>query len=393
MSINSAKKNVSLLALCQALSMTSTTVLFTTAALIGKSLAPEKALTTLPLALLQLATMLATIPASLLMQRVGRKLGFMVGVLIGVGGASLGVGAIATHSFWGFCLATTLFGMSNGFAGYYRFAAADVATSAWRSQAISLVVSGGVLAAIAGPQLASWSRDLLPGELFSGSFMTIALLQTVTLGILALIHLPRLSSTQLQGEERSLGVILGQPVFLVAVLGSMLGYGVMTLIMTATPLAITADRHPFHAAATVIQWHVLGMFAPSFFTGSLIARFGVLKIISSGAVLSLLCIALNLLSTGLLSYSIALTLLGIGWNFLYIGSTTLLTEAYQPTEKGKTQAAHDFLMFGFVTLATMLSGGLFETLGWAAVNWAGLPMMAIVLGEVIWLHQQRLSKV
>lgn len=390
--IDPVRKNVSLLALCQALFMTGNTVLFTVAALIGQSLAPEKALTTLPLALLQLANMLATIPASLLMERVGRRLGFMVGVLIGIGGASLGVGAIASHSFITFCGSTILLGISNGFSGYYRFAAAEAATEAWRSQAISLVISGGVVAAVAGPQLANWSKDLVPGAMFGGSFVIMAMLMTITLGVLGLIQMPKVASSEQQSAGRALGVIMRQPVFLVAVVGSMLGYGVMVLIMTATPLEIVAEAHPFHAAATVLQWHVLGMFVPSFITGSLIARFGVLKIITSGAVLSLLCIVINLLSSGLGSYTIALTLLGIGWNFLYIGSTTLLTEAYEPMEKGKTQAAHDFMMAGFVTLATMLSGGLFQTLGWRAVNWAGLPMVAIVLVAVLWLQQQPKTK-
>jgi len=383
-----ARKNVSLLALCQALFMTGNTVLFTVAALVGQSLAPEKALTTLPLALLQLANMLATIPASLLMEKVGRRLGFMVGVLVGIGGASLGVGAIASHSFVVFCCSTILMGVSNGFAGYYRFAAAEAATEVWRSQAISLVISGGVVAAICGPSLANWAKDFLPGAMFGGSFMVIAVLLAANLGILGLVNLPKIGIQQQKSEGRALGVIMRQPIFLVAVLGSMLGYGVMVLIMTATPLAIVADAHPFHAAATVLQWHVLGMFAPSFVTGNLIARFGVLKIIMSGALLSLLCIIINLLTTDLWGFRIALTFLGIGWNFLYIGSTTLLTEAYEPVEKGKTQAAHDFMMSGFVTLSTMLAGGLFHASGWAAVNWAGLPMMIVVLAAVLWFQQQ-----
>ena len=386
--IDPVRKNVSLLALCQALFMTGNTVLFTVAALIGQSLAPEKALTTLPLALLQLANMLATIPASLLMERIGRRFGFMVGVLVGMMGAGLGVVAIAAHSFVIFCGSTTLLGISNGFSGYYRFAAAEAATEAWRSQAISLVISGGVVAAVAGPQLANWSKDLVPGAMFGGSFVTMIVLMTISLGVLGLIQMPKVVSSGQQEAGRTLAVIMRQPVFLVAVLGSMLGYGVMVLIMTATPLEIVADGHPFHAAATVLQWHVLGMFAPSFFTGGLSARFGVLRIITCGAVLSLLCIVINLLSSGLWGFTIALTLLGIGWNFLYIGSTTLLTESYEPVEKGKTQAAHDFMMAGFVTLATMLSGGLFQTQGWRAVNWAGLPMVAIVLAAVIWLQQQ-----
>jgi MFS family permease len=381
------KRNVSLIALCQAFSMTGNVVLFTVAALVGQSLAIEKALTTLPLAILQLATMLATIPASLLMQRIGRGRGFMVGILVGTGGALLGVAAIVSQSFWEFCGATMLLGISNGFAGYYRFAAAEVAAAGWQSQAISLVVSGGVISAIVGPQIANLSKDLLPASTFSGSFVAIAVIFVATLGILALVEFPEFSRSQVQGEGRPLGVIMRQPIFIVAVLGSMLGYGVMVLIMTATPLSIVADAHPFHHAASVLQLHVLGMFVPSFFTGGLIARFGTLRIITCGVLLSLLCIVINLLSSGLLSYSIALTFLGIGWNFLYIGSTSLLPQTYTPTEKAKTQAAHDFSMFGFVTIATVLSGGLFRTLGWAAVNWAGLPMMLIVLGAIVWLQK------
>lgn len=372
--------------------MTGSVVLFTTAALIGQSLAIDKSLATLPLALLQLATMFMTIPASLLMQRVGRKLGFVVGVLLGIGGMGLGVWAIDLHSFSLFCLATILFGSSNGFVGFYRFAAAEVASDAFRSQAIALVISGGVVAAVVGPELASRSKDWLSPGVFAGSLAAIIVLQAISLGLLLLIDFPRPIKSELQDRGRSLRQIFSQPVFLVAATGSMLGYGVMALVMTATPLAMVADAHPFHEAAIVIQWHVLGMFAPSFITGFLIARFGVLTIIGCGGVLSLLCLGINLTATGLLSFSIALLLLGVGWNFLYIGSTTLLTEAYAPAEKAKTQAMHDFLMFAFVAFATMLSGGIFQNFGWKAVNLAGLPMVVAVLIAVWWLRDRSTSQ-
>lgn len=388
MRFGDAKTNVLLLALCQAFAMTGNIVLFTAAPLIGQAIAPDKSLATLPLALLQLATMLATIPAALLMQQIGRRIGFILGVLIGIGGAGLGITAILTGNFTLFCWAAILFGSFNSFVGFYRFAAAEVATEDIRSQAIALVIAGGVIAAIAGPQLATWSKDWLAPATFAGSLATIVGLQVISLVLLLLIQLPRSSQPTIQDKGRSLWAIVQQPVFVAAVLGSMLGYGVMSLVMTATPLAMVAGAHPFHEAASVIQWHVLGMFAPSFVTGSLIARFGVLTIMGCGGVLSLLCLVINLVGSGLLSFSIALLLLGVGWNFLFIGSTTLLTKAYAPVEKAKTQAMHDFLMLGFVALSTMLSGRVFQTLGWKAVNYAGLPMVLLVLAVVGWLHWQ-----
>jgi MFS family permease len=399
--VNQAKKNVSLLVACQAFAMTGSTILFTVAALIGVSLASDKSLATLPLALLQLATMVATIPAALLLRQIGRRLGFMVGVMLGAIAAGLGVFAIVQGSFLLFCCATTLFGCFNGFVGYYRFAAADAATEAFRSQAISFVVAGGIVAAIAGPGLAIWSKDwfistssnqpLLPqfaSAEYAGCLLVIVILQLVTLVLLSGINIPPLSEQERQKSGRSLGAIAQQPVFIVAVLGSMLGYGVMVMVMTATPLAMDAFDHSFNTAAAVIQWHILGMFVPSLFTGFLIARFGTLRIIFVGAILSSLCIFINLMGTGALHFGVALLLLGIGWNFMFVGSSTLLTQAYTPAERAKTQAMHDFLMYAFVALATFLSGRLLDRFSWAAVNYTGLLMILIVLVTLGWFRQQ-----
>lgn len=368
--------------------MTGSIVLFTTAALIGADLATDASLATLPLAVLQLATMLTTIPAAVLMKRWGRKLGFMVGVVIGLVGAGLGVYAIFVGSFSLFCGATLLYGTFNGFVGYYRFAAADVASDAFRSRAISFVIAGGIVAAVAGPELATWTKDWLPVT-FAGGFVTIALLQLLTLLILSAINLPAPIQQKQQDTGRKLGKIVQQPVFVVAVLGSMIGYGVMVLVMTATPLAMVAENHSFRTAASVIQWHVLGMFVPSLFTGYLIAQFGVLAIILTGILLNGACIAINLSGTMAPHFFGALLLLGIGWNFLFIGSTTLLTEAYTPPERAKTQATHDFLMFSFVALMTFLSGRLLNTWGWATVNLTGLGLIGLCLVAVMWLQQQR----
>lgn len=368
--------------------MSGSIVLFTTAALIGAELASDASLATLPLAVLQLATMLTTIPAALLMKRWGRKLGFMAGVLVGLAGAGLGAYAIFAQSFLLFCGATLLYGTFNGFVGYYRFAAADVSSEAFRSRAISFVIAGGIVAAVAGPELAKLTKDWLPAT-FAGGFVAIALLQLVTLLILSAIDLPAPIQQKQQESGRKLGKIVQQPVFRVAVLGSMIGYGVMVLLMTATPLAMVAVNHSFSTAASVIQWHVLGMFVPSLFTGYLIAQFGVLTIILTGILLNAVCIAINLSGTMAPHFFGALLLLGIGWNFLFIGSTTLLTEAYTPAERAKTQATHDFLMFSFVALMTYLSGRLLNTWGWATVNLTGLGLIGLCLVAVLWLQQQR----
>lgn len=386
--MNQAKKTVFLLALAQALAMTGSIVLFTTAALIGSTLAADKSLATLPLALLQLATMLTTIPAALILKRWGRKLGFMAGVLAGLTGAGLGIYAVFAGSFVLFSCATLLYGIFNGFVGYYRFAAADVATEAFRSRAISFVIAGGIIAALVGPELATWTKDWLPAT-FAGGLVAIALLQILTLLLLSWVDLPPLVQQKHQEKGRELGAIMQQPVFVVAVLGSMVGYGVMALLMTATPLAMVAVHHPFKTAAAVIQWHVLGMFTPSLFTGYLIARLGILTIILTGIFLNGLCIAINLAGTGAPHFFGALLLLGIGWNFMFIGSTTLLTEAYTPAERAKTQATHDFLMSSFVAFTTFLSGRLLNDWGWAVVNYTGLLLMGVVLIAVLYLRQRR----
>jgi MFS family permease len=385
--MNREQRNVALLAFCQALAMTSVSVLFTVAALIGRNLTADESLATLPLALLQVAVMLTTIPASLLMRRLGRRWGFVTGTLIGTVGAGVGVAAVLIESFPLFCLATILMGIFSGFTGFYRFAAADAASDAFRAQAVSLVIAGGVVAALTGPQLANWAKDWFSTALFAGSLVPIIGLQLVTLVLLQGIDIPPLSVAEQQEQGRSLPQIMQQSVFIVAALGSTVGYSIMVLLMTATPLTMVAMQHPFDSAATVLQWHILGMFAPSFFTGFLIARFGVLTIIISGIGLNLACIAVNFLGTSVEHFLVALTLLGVGWNFMFIGSTTLLTQTYTTAEKAKTQAIHDFITFTCVAIATFLSGQILSHLGWAAVNYAALPALVFIFIAVLWLRQ------
>ena len=383
------RRNVLILALCQALAMTSTSLMVTVAALVGQMLAADKTLATLPIAVQFTATMATTIPASLLMKRIGRRAGFSVGALLGAAGAGLAIAAIFAGSFVVFCLAGAAVGAALGFAMFYRFAAADAADPAFRGKAISLVLTGGVVAAVAGPQLARWSRDLFQPALFAGCFVAIAGLWLAALLLLQLVDIPRPSELERRAGGRPLAAIVRQPAFVVAALGAMIGYGVMSLVMTVTPLAMIGHAHEFDDAAFVIQWHVLGMYAPSFVTGHLIARVGVLNVLAAGVALIGACVAVNLSGTGVMQFWAALTLLGLGWNFLFIGSTTLLTETYRPEERAKTQALNDFLVFGTVAMSSFASGAVHNHFGWSAVNLAVIAPISAVLLAVLWLRRRR----
>ena len=383
------RRNVLILALCQALAMTSTSLMVTVAALVGQMLAADKTLATLPIAVQFTATMATVIPASLLMKRIGRRAGFSVGALLGAAGAGLAVAAIFAGSFVAFCLAGAGIGAALGFAMFYRFAAADAADSAFRGKAISLVLTGGVVAAVAGPQLARWSRDLFQPALFAGCFAVIAGLWLAALLLLQLVDIPRPGELERRAGGRPLSAIVRQPAFAVAALGAMIGYGVMSLVMTVTPLAMVGHAHEFDDAAFVIQWHALGMYAPSFLTGHLIARFGVLNVLAAGVALVAGCVAVNLSGTGLMQFWAALILLGLGWNFLFIGSTTLLTETYRPEERAKTQALNDFLVFGTVAMSSFASGAVHHHFGWTAVNLAVIAPISAVLLAVLWLRRRR----
>ena len=383
------KRNVWLLAACQALMMTGNSLLIATSALVGHALATDKSFATLPLALQFLATMLTTAPASMLMKQIGRRAGFTVGASIGLAGALAASYAIAADRFALFCLGALLIGMFNGFATYYRFAAADMATQDYRSRAISFVMAGGVAAAFVGPNLANWSSDWVMSARFVGSYLSLAGVYALSLLVIAWLAMPRPDTRERGRAGRPLGAIARHPTFVVAALGGMVGYGVMSLVMTATPLAMHAHAYPFAATALVIQWHVFAMFAPSFFTGHLIQRFGTLNLMFAGAALELCCVVVNLAGASVMHYWAALFLLGIGWNFLFVGATTLLTETYVPEEKAKTQALNDFLVFTTVTLAVLSAGKLQHDFGWQIVNLGVVPLPAIVLVALVWLRRHR----
>jgi len=383
------KRNVWLLAGCQALMNSGNSLLIATSALVGFRLAPDKSLATLPLALQFFTSMLTTIPASFLMKRIGRRGGFAVGTLLGLAGAGLAAFAIVSGSFLHFCLAAALVGAFNGFGTYYRFAAADVATPEYKSRAISYVLAGGVVAAVVGPNLAHWTRDWLSGIEFAGSYLSLLGLYGLSLVALLFLRIPAPTAVQAQAVGRPLSAVARQPVFLVALAGAALGFGVMALVMTATPLAMHQHAHGFADTAFVIEWHLLGMFAPSFFTGQLIRRFGVLNVMLAGVALNIGCVAVNLAGTEVAHFWTALTLLGVGWNFLFVGGTTLLTETYAESEKAKAQALNDFAVFSVITASSLSAGALQYHFGWYAVNLGVVPLLVVILAGLLWLRQQR----
>lgn len=380
-----SRRNVLLLAACQALSMSAMSINMTVTALTGASIAPDPSYATVPLALQFLGTMMTSMPASLLMRRIGRRAGFMVGVAIGLSAAALAAAMVFDRDFVGFCIASMMLGSFQGFALFYRHAAADTAAPEFRSKAISLVLAGGVFSAIVGPELSKWSFDLFAPVLYAGSFVAMMGLQVAILGFLAFIDIPKLDPAEAKDTGRPLMEIARNLRFVVAVIGGMVGFSVMSFIMTATPLAVVACGFGFTDAAFIIQWHALGMFAPSFVTGSLIARFGVLRVMMAGALIYLACVAVDISGVALEQFFVGLVLLGIGWNFLFVGGTTLLAECHTPSEKAKVQGFNDFLVFSTVTVASFSSGYLLDHFGWVAVNIGVLPLVTAVIIALVWL--------
>ncbi len=369
------RKNLFLLASCQCLTLSSTSLMMTTSALVGMLLAPEPVLATLPLGLVYLSVMLTMIPASMLMKHYGRRVGFALGGCAGlVGGMIAGFG-IYHDSFLLFCVGSSVIGIANGFAQYYRFAAAEIVAESYKSRAIAWVLAGGLVAAFIGPNAGNLTRDLLPGTYFSASYIALGLFSLGVVLIQWFIRIPLPSVEESSGPRRPLGRIMMQPAFLVAVLCAMIAYGTMNLLMTTTPLAMNLRHMDFDQTAIVIQWHLVGMFAPSFFTGHLIYRFGLFKIMFAGAIMLLTCILIALAGQTFPHFVVGLVLLGVGWNFLYIGGTTLLTEVYTPAEKGSIQGINEFLVFTTTAFTALSSGYLHHTLGWEALNRYIIPVI------------------
>ncbi len=366
-------------------------MLVATSPLIAYEIAPDPALSTVPISLAIVGTAAATIPASLLMQRIGRRLGFATGSLIGVFGALGCIAGIDMEDFLVFCAGALLIGFFSGFAQLYRFAAADVAAPAFKSRAISLVLTGGLVAAFVGPELAKLGHHMVADKPFLASYMFMVGL-TVLSGIVVLaVDIPKLSATEAEAGGRPIGQIMLQPVFVVATLCATVGQAVMNLLMTATPLAMHHAHHMFSSTALVIEWHIFFMFAPGFFTGSLIAKVGVVRVIAAGITLQGVCIAVALAGAEVWNFWLGMALLGLGWNFAFTGATTLMLEAHTPAERAKTQAATNFIIFSVVAVGSLSSGALLDAFGWNWVNIGALPLLVLSLSAALWLAWRRRS--
>ena len=377
------------LGLCFALSGTSASLTVSAAALVGQRIAENPAWATLPLSLNLLGTMSIGIPASLLMQRIGRRNGFRLGTVVGLFGALLNIYAIQSESFTLFCLGSYLIGCLLGFGQLYRFAAIEATPEEHKARAVSLVLFGGMLSGILGPGIAFVTKDWVEGAPFMGSYQSLIGLYVVVFLLLHLVDLPKPTANEQQPRTRPFCEITRQTTWKISLLSAALGYAAMALIMTATPLSMQAHHHSFSASAFVIQWHVIAMFMPSFFTGNLIQRFGGKNIMLVGIGLNLLCILINTQGQFFLSYWSALILLGVGWNFMFIAGTTLLTETYLPEEKALVQGVNDVLVFGAAASGSLLAGVLQNQIGWETLNIVVAPPLLLLAGWLLWLKRGR----
>lgn len=383
-----AKRNALVLACAQALGGASPSIVISLGGIVGSQLVANQAFATVPVSLMQLGLACGVIPAAFLMRRIGRRRGYVVGALIGALGASVAATGVAERLFWLFCLGTFLCGLYGSYVQSYRFAAADTASEGFRPRAISWVMIGGLAAGVIGPQSVYWTRDLTPAAPFAASFLAQGALALIAIGVVLALRAPPVRDEK-PGGGRPLPEIMRQPKFIASVIAALVAYGLMSFVMTAAPLAMVGCGHSVGDAALGIQWHVLAMFAPSFFTGRLIARFGKEKVTAAGLLLTALAAIVGLSGLSVAHFWIALVLLGIGWNFGFIGATALVTDCYRPEERVKVQAANDFLVFGSVAIASFSSGGLLSAGGWTSVNWLVFPPVAVALALVAWQGLQR----
>jgi MFS family permease len=387
----SFNKNILVLAMSQALFTAIISIDMTLTGLTGYELAPDKSLATLPFALIIVAGAVMTIPSSMIMKRVGRRKGFALGSLFGAIGGLISVWSVFHENFWMFCVGTAAVGVFQAFAQYYRLAAADAVSLAMKARAISNVLVGGVVAAVVGPVLASWSKDLFMVR-FAGSYMVVSILSAVSiLLILAAYRDTKDNVGQTQDfplPVRPLKKIMLQPVSLAAIANNVIGGAMMMLVMTATPLAAVSCGHDISEGANIIQWHMVGMYVPSLFAGKLIGYLGLPTIIFTGIGLSMACGLIASISPD--SFYVALLCLGIGWNFMFVGGTTLLAQSYRPEEKDRVQGAAELLRYSVTALAALGAGSMFENFGWTYLNMSILPMGMIA--ALLTFHWLRSSK-
>ena len=381
------RRNVFILATCQMLFGSSRLLLIATTSVIAWGMG-HKALATMPAALVIVGTAIATMPASMLMRVTGRRLGFMIGAGIGALSGVMVLLAIVRSDFWLLCAATLTYGVYAAFGQYYRFAAADTAPQDFKSKAISLVLTGGVVAAFVGPYLAKSGQNLVTAE-FMGSYLFLIGLTVLTALVLIFLDIPNLTPSERAAAQRPLSRIMMQPVFIAATLAATMGQGVMNLLMTAIPIAMLEADFQFTDTAFVISWHSFGMFGPGFVTGSLIKRFGEVRIILTGVVLQIVCIGVALSGEGVMEFWLAMLLLGVGWNFAFTGGTSLLTTAHNPAERAKTQGAMSVINYAFVAVVSLSSGALLHFFGWEWVNLSSIPLLVVAALAILWFALSR----
>ncbi len=374
----------------QAMLNSTTSILISSASLVALLLLGEdKSLATLPVTAVVTGTALATIPASMIMKRAGRKPGFYMGISLGILGASLAAYSIYISNFIGFSIGAMLIGMSTAFGNYYRFAAVDVAGPENRSKAVSFVMAGGLIAGFIGPQIAKGTKEIFLPYTYLGPYLAIIGLGLLAMLFLVFVQIPKMKSEAHDEPARPLWEIITQPTAAIAIISAMVGYAGMSFVMTATPLAIVGCGLTADDSFNVISWHVVAMFGPSFFTGSLIARFGEFRMIGMGSLLGVLCVIIALMGVDIANFWLALVMLGISWNFMFIGGTTLLTTTYRPSEASKVQGLNDFLVFGSVATASLSAGILQQKFGWETVNYTVLPFFIAIALLAFYKSRQR----
>ena len=378
-------RHLLLLVVCQGLFLTNNVTFIAINGLVGLSLAPLGWMATLPVTGYVVGAALSAMPVARLQARVGRKRAFQVGLVVAALSSALCALAVSIGSFWLLVAATLVAGFYSANAALYRFAGPELVEPRYKERAISLVLAGGIAGAFIGPNLASATRDWLAVP-FAGAYLALVAVALLSLAVLSFIRFPPhvVAPGGISGG-RPLAELARQPVFIVAVAAAALGYGVMNLLMAATPIAMQQCQHPFESAALVLEWHVLGMFVPSFFTGHLIRRFGALPVMGVGVVLNLACVAVALSGVDLMQFLVALFALGVGWNFLYTGGTTLFIRAYRPEEKNKAQGAMDLCVFSTMALSSFASGAMITTQGWTWLNLGSLLPIALVGLALVWL--------
>ncbi|MBM3349352.1 MAG: MFS transporter [Betaproteobacteria bacterium] len=381
-------KNLWFLTLAQGLYLTNNVTFIAINGLVGFALAPEPWLATLPVMAYVVGSAMATTLVAKVQRRLGRKRSFKIALLVALFSSLLCAYATLEKQFWLLNLGTVIAGFYNANAQLYRFAAAELADKTAKEKAISWVLAGGILGAVLGPNMASWTRDWFI-QPFAGAYITLAGVALIAIGVVSQIHFPEKRVDPEQEPGRPLSEIMRQPLFIVCTLTAALAYGVMNLLMAATPLAMEACQFSFDKTAWVLEWHVIGMFAPGFFTGTLIKRIGVMWVLRMGVALNIACVMIALSGITFFHFLTALFLLGVGWNFLFTSSTTLALEAYRPSERDKAQGAINFFVFLATALSALSSGVLITTQGWTLLNLGSIVPLTIIAIALIWLGVQR----